>query len=112
MEETIRRVAGVLGAKGLESVRHDSRFVVEAADGAQLKVSIEGAQQRLMAVLNDKEGVVRMTVDLAPITKVTEDTSTPGRVTLHVGHMLLHLDSKPTLAIELLTHESAPPLPR
>lgn len=103
MEDTIRRAAKVLGAKGLESVNHDSRFTVEAADGSVLKVSIEGPQQRLIAVLQDTKGVVRTDLDIAPLKKVTEDPNHPGRVTLHVGSLAIHLDSQPTLMIEMVS---------
>lgn len=103
MEDTIRRLAKVLGAQGLESAGHDTRFYVDGADGSRVKVSIEGEQQRLMAVLTDAAGVARCDLDVAPIKKVSEDPEFPGRVTLHVGTMLVHLDSKPTLAVELVS---------
>lgn len=105
MEDTIRRLAKVLGAQGLEGAGHDTRFFVDGDDGSRMKVSIEGAQQRLMAVLLDAHGVVRCDLDIAPVKKVSEDAGFPGRVTLHVGTMLLHLDSKPTLAVELVSDE-------
>jgi hypothetical protein len=103
MEQTIRRLAKVLGATGIESAGHDTRFVVEGEQGGRLQVSVEGAQQRLMAVLKDGEGVVRCTLDLAPIRAATEDKHFPHRVTLHVGHLMVHIDSQPTLAVECLS---------
>ena len=107
MEQTIRRLAKVLGASGIESAGHDTRFVVEGAQGGRLQVSVEGAQQRLMAVLKDAQGVVRCTLDLAPIRAVTEDKQFPHRITLHVGSMAVHLDAEPTLAVECLSEKEA-----
>jgi hypothetical protein len=82
-------------------------MVVLDPGGGRLQVSIEGGQQRLMAVLKDKDGNTRTTVDLAPVTHATEDKSFPNRVTLHVGRLLVHFDSTPTLAIELASADSA-----
>lgn len=103
METTISRLAKILGASGLEGSGHDARFAVEGARGGRLKIAIEGAQQRFMGVLMDEAGVTRATIDVAPVTSVTEDPNFPGRVTLHFGKILIHIDSKPTLAIEVLT---------
>lgn len=103
MEDTTKRLARVLGANGVESLGNGVRFAVDSHDGARLKVNIDGKQQRLMAVLLDPNGVVRADLDLAPILKVTEDASLPGRVTLHVGTLLIQVDSRPTLAIEILS---------
>ena len=103
MEDTIRRLAKVLGAQGGEGAGHDTRFYVESHDGSRMKVSIEGAQQRLMLVLTDAKGVARCDLDVAPIKKVSEDVSFPGRVTLHVGTLSIHLDSHPTLAVEFVS---------
>jgi hypothetical protein len=103
MEDTIRRLARVLGATGVESMGHDVRFSVESKDGSRLKVNIEGQQQRLMAVLTDANGVTRADVDVAPVQKVTEAPGFPGRVTIHVGTQMIHIDSQPTLAIELIS---------
>ena len=105
MEDTIRRLAKLLGAQGLESAGHDTRFFVDGADGSRFRVSIEGAQQRLMGVLTDAHGVARCDLDVAPIKKVSESADFPGRVTLHVGTMLVHIDSKPTLAVELVSDD-------
>lgn len=105
MDDTIRRLSKVLGGSSLESMGSDSRFVVEGADGSKLKVSIEGRQQRLMAVLVDGQGVTRADVDVAPILKVTETKEAPGRVTVHIKSLLIHIDSQPTLAIEICTEE-------
>lgn len=103
MDDTIKRLAKVLGATGVESMGADVRFSVEASDGAKLKVNVEGQQQRLMAVLTDPQGVTRADLDVAPIEKVTEDAAFPGRVTLHVAGLMIQLDSKPTLAVEVLS---------
>ena len=103
MRDTVRHLAKVLGATGTEGAGNDARFAVDGADGARLKVSVEGDAQRLMAVLVDPRGVTRCTLDVAPVAKAVEDASTPGRVTLHVGKLHVHLDSRPTLAIEVVT---------
>ncbi|MEW5743353.1 MAG: hypothetical protein AB1938_30870 [Myxococcota bacterium] len=103
MDDTTKRLAKVLGASGVESLGNDVRFAVDSTDGARLKVNIEGTQQRFMAVLLDAKGVVRADLDVAPIQKVTEDPAFPGRVTLHVAGLMIQIDSKPTLAIEVLS---------
>lgn len=103
MDDTIRRLAKVLGASGLEGLGHDGRFAVEGADGSLLKVVIEGAHQRFLAELKDAKGVLRADLDLAPVSRVSEDPAVPGRVTLHVGTLLVHVDTKPALAIELVS---------
>ena len=107
MEHTIRTLARKLGATGIESSGHDTRFVVEGAQGGRLQISVEGAQQRLMAVLKDGQGIARCTVDLAPIRAVTEDKAFPHRITLHVGTILVHIDSAPTLAVEVVSASDA-----
>ncbi len=96
-------MARVLGASGLEGAGHDARFVVVGASQGKLHISLEGDTQRLMAVLMDSAGVIRCTVDVAPVAKAVEDPGTPGRITLHVGKLRIHLDSKPTLAIEVIS---------
>ena len=103
MQSTISRLAKVLGASGVEAFGHDARFIVEGAQGGRLKISIEGDRQRFMCVLSDATGVTRTTIDVAPVTNVTEDSNFPGRVTLHMGKTLIHIDSKPTLAVEFVT---------
>ncbi len=103
MEDTIKRLAKVLGATGLESVGHDARFTVEGGDGLKLDVSIEGTQQRFIATLIDGKKVPRAALDVAPLRKVTEDPKVPGRVTLHVGAMMIHVDTKPGLALALVS---------
>lgn len=105
MNDTIRHMAKILGASGVEGAGHDARFSVEGARGDRLKVSLEIDTQRLMAVLTDSAGVTRCTLDVAPVAKAIDDLKTPGRVTLHVGKLLVHLDSKPTLAIEVLSND-------
>lgn len=103
MENSIRRAAKVLGANSVESVGGHYSFAAEGAQGGRLKVSVSSAQQRLMAVLQDAAGVTRATVDVGPVAHVTEDAAAPGRVTVHTGHLLIHLDSQPSLAIEVVT---------
>ena len=105
MDDTIRRLAKVLGATGLEGHGADVRFVVDAPDGSRLKVNVEGARQRFMCVLQDAKGVTRTDLDLSPVKKVVEDPNLTGRVTLQVGTLEIHLDTKPTLAVEVLTAE-------
>ncbi len=103
MDDSVTRLAKLLGAVGIESAGHDARFSVDGADGSRLKVSIEGDQQRIMAVLIDPAGVTRTTLDLAPVTQVTETKHFPGRVTLHLGKTAVHIDTRPSLAIELVS---------
>jgi hypothetical protein len=103
MDDTVKRLAKVLGASGLESLGSDARFAVDAADGSRLKVNMEAHHQRFMAVLCDAKGVTRADIDVAPVQKVTEDAAFPGRITLHMGTLLIQIDSKPTLAIEVLS---------
>ena len=103
METTISLLAKHLGATGVESSGGDARFAVEGAGGGHLMVHISARQQRFMAVLSDSNGVVRTTVDVAPINHITEDKAFPGRVTLDVGRVHVHIDTKPTLAIEVTT---------
>ena len=99
MIETTRRMMHVLGGGGLEQLGSDVRFVVDAPDGSQLKVTIEGRQQRVLAVLRDATGVVRADIDAGPILKATEDGAHPGRVTLHVQTLSIHLDTQPELRV-------------
>lgn len=99
MLETTRRMTHVLGGTALEQLGSDARFVVDAPDGSQLKVTIEGRQQRVLAVLRDGKGVVRADIDVGPVLKATEDNLHPGRVTLHVLSLRIHLDSQPELGV-------------
>ena len=103
MDFTYTRLAKVLGASAVEGSGPNARFEVRGPAGGVLKVSAEGNEQRVMAVLKDAAGVTRCTVDVAPVTHCTEDPNFPGRVTLHVGHMLVVIDSQPSLAIEVTT---------
>lgn len=103
MEASIRRAAKILGANTVESAAGTFSFAAEGNQGGRLKVSVTGTQQRLMAVLKDASGVTRATVDIGPIAHVTESDDTPGRVTVHCGHFLVHLDSQPSLGIEVVT---------
>lgn len=106
MDDTIRRLAKVLGASGLEGMGADARFAIDGADGSRLKVAIEGGHQRFMCVLQDAKGVTRVDLDVSPVKKV-EDPAFPGRVMLQVGTLVIHLDSKPTLSVEVLTAEKS-----
>lgn len=106
MENTYARLAKVLGATAVEAAGNDVRFVVRGTDGAVLKVSVEGREQRLMAVLTDANGVSRCDIDVAPISKATEENGFPGRVVLLTGQLRIVIDSQPTLAVEI---ESPPP---
>lgn len=106
MDTTVARFAKNLGANEVEVAGHDVRFAVDDAHGARLRVSFEDAQQRIMGVLIDANGVTRCSLDVAPVTNVVEDRSFPGRVTLCVGHCRIHIDSKPTLAIEIESDET------
>ncbi len=107
MDNTISLLAKTLGARGVEASGHDVRFAVEAADGSRLKVATMGSSQRLMATLIDGQGVTRGTIDVAPVTRALEDHKAfPGRVTLQVGKMLVHIDSQPTLGFEIVTEET------
>ena len=93
----------MLGATEVEGAGGDSRFAVHASDGAVLKVSVEGHNQRFMGVLQGPNGVTRADIDIAPVTHVTEDANFAGRITLHVGTMSIHIDTQPTLAIEIVS---------
>jgi len=101
----MRRMAKVLGASGVEGAGHDARFSVLGPTGDRLDVSLEGDAQRLMAVVVDAGGVIRCTLDVAPVTHALESHETPGRVTLHVGKLKVHLDGKPTVAIEVVSDD-------
>jgi hypothetical protein len=107
MDQTIRHLARVLGASAIECAGHDSRFIVEDGQGGRLQVSIEAAQQRMMAVLKDAGGTTRCTIDVAPVTHATEDKAFPHRVMLHVGQMRVRIESEPTLALELVSADGA-----
>ena len=106
MEDTISLMAKRLGASSVEAIGPDARFAVLGANGGRLTVSVEGRQQRFMAVLLDAAGVTRCSIDVAPVARVVEDPSTPGRVTLMAGRMAIHIDSRPTLAIAIATVEA------
>jgi hypothetical protein len=103
METTVRRLAKILGATGVEGSGHDARFIVEGVNGDCLRVSVEAQQQRLMAVLHDGAGRTRATLDIAPISRVTEDPSAPGRATVHIGRLMIDLVSEPALSIEIVS---------
>ena len=105
MESTISRMAKRLGATSVEAIGHDARFAVVGAAGDRLTVSLEGQQQRFMAVLIDAQGVTRASIDVAPVNRVIEDESVDGRVTLIVRRLAIQIDTQPSLAIELSTVE-------
>ncbi|HVV88556.1 MAG TPA: hypothetical protein VHE35_36180 [Kofleriaceae bacterium] len=105
METTVSLMAKILGAHGVESAGSDARFAVEGSEGSVLKVSIEGHTQRFMAVLIDAAGVARVSIDVAPVSHVRQDPAFPGRITLHVEKQRIHLDSRPTPAIEVVSAE-------
>jgi hypothetical protein len=105
MESTISRMAKRLGATSVEAIGHDARFAVVGAAGDRLTVSLEGQQQRFMAVLIDAQGVTRASVDVAPVNRVIEDETVDGRVTLIVRRLAIQIDTQPSLAIELSTVE-------
>lgn len=101
MEDTIKRLGKVLGAGSMEAAGHDARFSVVDEEGFKLRVSIEGQSQRFMATLTDGSGKTRCSIDLAPVTEAYEEPSFDGRVTIRVGHQLVHLDSQPNVGIEV-----------
>lgn len=101
MDDTIRRLAKVLGATSIEANGPDARFMIEDAQGATLRANVEHTSQRFMAVLVDPAGVTRCSIDLAPITEAFEERRFPGRVTLRVGHQLVHIDSQPSLGLQV-----------
>lgn len=105
MENTVRRMAKILGATAVEASAHDARFEVANSSGERLRVALEAEPQRLMAVLCDPTGQTRCTVDVAPVARVTEDPGAPGRFTIHIGRLHIHIDSQPSLAIEILSDE-------
>ena len=105
MDTTLKLIAKTLGASAVEASGADARFAVEGADSGRLKISIEGGLQRVMGVLIDAAGVTRASFDVAPVSHVKEDPGFPGRVTLHVGKQLVVIDSRPTLAIEIISKD-------
>lgn len=101
MEETVRHLAKLLGATSVEAAGHDAIISVRDAKGAELRLCIKGAAQRMMAVLKDASGTTRISLDLAPVTLAFEEREYPGRVTLRVGYQLVHLDGQPEVGIEV-----------
>ncbi len=101
MEAAVRRLTKFLGASLVEVAGRDVRFMVEGDDGAKLRVNIEGDQQRFMATLMDETGIIRCSLDLAPISEAFKTPGHDHRVTLRVGSQLVHIDSRPTLGLEL-----------
>ena len=108
MDDTVARFAKILGAEEIEIAGHDLRFAIDGPEGGRLRCSYEGQSQRFMGVLIDASGITRVSLDVAPVTRIEEDRAYPGRVSLHVGHQVVHIDSRPTLAIELSSASSSP----
>ncbi len=103
MIDTVSRMAKTLGGSGVEGVGHDARFLVEGRDGSRLRVSLDGVQQRFISELVDASGTARVTLDVGPVSQVTEDAKrSPGRLTLHFGNTVILIDSQPTLAIQVI----------
>lgn len=101
MEETIRHLTRVLGAKNVQAAGHETMFAVEDEKGAKLRCSITGTTQHMMLVLVDPNGTTRTTLDVGPVTEAFEEPDTPGRVTLRVGNQLVHVDGQPSVGIEI-----------
>jgi hypothetical protein len=101
MEETVRRLTRILGAMIVESSGHETTFAVHDEQGAQLRCTLSLASQHLMAVLVDPRGTTRCSLDLGPVTEAFERPELPGRVTLRVGHQLVHLDGQPSVGLEV-----------
>ncbi len=78
-------------------------MLVEDESRAALKISVDARRQRVQATLTDGGGVMRSTVDVAPVSHVVQDPAFGGRVLLHVGTLQIRIDSKPTLAIEIIS---------
>ncbi len=103
MLDTVSRMAKTLGGSGVEGVGHDARFLVEQNDGSRLRVSLESVQQRFISELVDSSGTTRVTLDVGPVSHVTEDAKrSPGRLTLHFGNTVILIESQPTLAIQII----------
>lgn len=101
--DAIKRFAKILGASEIDIAGHDVRFAIDGPAGGRLRVSFESDSQRFMGVLIDGAGVTRCSVDVARVAHITEDRNHPGRATLHLGNLKVHIDSRPTLAIEIET---------
>lgn len=103
MIETISRMAKTLGGSGVEGVANDARFLVEGHDGSRLRVALETVQQRFISELVDASGTTRVTLDVGPVSNVTEDAKRhPGRLTLHFGSTVILIDSQPTLTVQVI----------
>lgn len=103
--DAIKRFAKTLGASEINIAGHDVRFAIDGDGGGRLRVSFEADSQRFMGVLIDGAGVTRCTIDVAHVAHITDDRGHPGRATLHIGKMKVHIDSRPTLAIEIETDD-------
>lgn len=103
MLDTVSRMAKTLGGSGVEGVGHDARFLVDGTDGSRLRVSLESVQQRFISELVDASGTTRVTLDVGPVSQVTEDAKrAPGRLTLHFGNTVILIESQPTLSIQVI----------
>jgi hypothetical protein len=101
VEETVRRLTRILGATTVETSGHETTFVIHDEQGGELRCSITLGTQHLMAVLVDPAGTTRCSLDLGPVTEAFERPEIPGRVTMRVGHQLVHLDGLPSVGLEI-----------
>lgn len=101
MEETVRRLTRILGATIVETSGHETTFVIHDEQGAELRCSLTLGTQHFMAVLVDATGTTRCSLDLGPVTEAFERPEIAGRVTLRVGHELVHLDGAPSVGLEI-----------
>lgn len=101
MEDTTRRLTRVLGATSVQAADHDSMFEVRDARGAVMRGDIKLSTQHLMLIVIDPDGTTRTSLDIGPISEAFEQPDVPGRVTLRVGNLLVHLDGQPLVGVEL-----------
>lgn len=101
MEDTIRRLTRILGATHVQSADHDSMFEVRDARGAVMRGDIKTSTQHLMLIIIDPDGTTRTSLDIGPISEAFEQPHVPGRVTLRIANMLVHLDGQPSVGVEL-----------
>lgn len=96
-------LAKALGATQVTSAGAEVWMLVEDEARAALKISVDAGHQRVMATLTDGHGIMRNTVDVAPVSHVREDPAFPGRVALHVGTLQIRIERHPTLAIQIVS---------
>lgn len=101
MEDTLKRMAKILGAGQILTGGRDTCFVVQDQSGSQLRVTVLSDTQRVMAVMLDPQGTTRCSLDMAPVSEAFEHPDCPGRVSLRIGYQLLHLDGRPTVGLEV-----------